>query len=102
MELMNVFLTMCSFEKQFFLSTCSWMGGDRDGVTPEVTRDACLLARMIAANLYYSQIEDLMFELSMWRCSDELRVRADELHRSSKKDAEHYIGMCSVSVSYGY
>ncbi|KAK8710099.1 hypothetical protein V6N13_145439 [Hibiscus sabdariffa] len=72
----------------------SWMGGDRDGnprVTPEVTRDVCLLARMMAANLYFSQIEDLMFELSMWRSSDELRVRADELHRSSKKDAKHYI-----------
>ncbi|KAH7544034.1 hypothetical protein ACOSQ2_031308 [Xanthoceras sorbifolium] len=73
----------------------SWMGGDRDGnprVTPEVTRDVCLLARMMAANLYYSQIEDLMFELSMWRCSDELRVRADVLHRSSKRDAaKHYI-----------
>ncbi|GJM98232.1 hypothetical protein PR202_ga15221 [Eleusine coracana subsp. coracana] len=43
----------------------SWMGGDRDGnprVTPEVTRDVCLLARMMAANLYFSQIEDLMFE----------------------------------------
>ncbi|MCO5572711.1 hypothetical protein L7F22_026470 [Adiantum nelumboides] len=43
----------------------SWMGGDRDGnprVTPEVTRDVCLLARLMAANLYYSQIEDLMFE----------------------------------------
>ncbi|CAM8987156.1 unnamed protein product [Rhodiola kirilowii] len=51
------------------------MGGDRDGnprVTPEVTRDVCLLARMMAANMYYSQIEDLMFELSMWRCTDEL------------------------------
>ncbi|KAH7533191.1 hypothetical protein FEM48_Zijuj04G0104000 [Ziziphus jujuba var. spinosa] len=72
----------------------SWMGGDRDGnprVTPEVTRDVCLLARMMAANLYFSQIEDLMFELSMWRCNDELRARADELHRSSKKDAKHYI-----------
>ncbi|XP_038985538.1 LOW QUALITY PROTEIN: SCAR-like protein 2 [Phoenix dactylifera] len=72
----------------------SWMGGDRDGnprVTPEVTRDVCLLARMMAANLYFSQIEDLMFELSMWRCSDELRVRAIELHQSSKKDSKHYI-----------
>ncbi|CAL5200317.1 unnamed protein product [Lathyrus oleraceus] len=72
----------------------SWMGGDRDGnprVTPEVTRDVCLLARMMAANLYFSQIEDLMFELSMWRCNDELRVKADELHRSSKRDAKHYI-----------
>nr|AOW69137.1 phosphoenolpyruvate carboxylase [Suaeda aralocaspica]APC57591.1 phosphoenolpyruvate carboxylase 2 [Suaeda aralocaspica] len=72
----------------------SWMGGDRDGnprVTPEVTRDVCLLARMMAANLYFSQIEDLMFEISMFRCSDELRVRADELHTSSRKDAKHYI-----------
>jgi hypothetical protein len=31
-------------------------------------------------------------QLSMWRCNDELRSRADELHRSSKKDAKHYIG----------
>lgn len=72
----------------------SWMGGDRDGnprVTPEVTRDVCMLARMMAAKLYYSQIEDLMFELSMWRCSDELRIRAEELYQSSKKDAKHYI-----------
>ncbi|CAL0322565.1 unnamed protein product [Lupinus luteus] len=72
----------------------SWMGGDRDGnprVTPEVTRDVCLLARMMAANLYFSQIEDLMFELSMWRCNGELRVRADELHGYSKRDAKHYI-----------
>ncbi|KAM3396014.1 phosphoenolpyruvate carboxylase [Capsicum galapagoense] len=72
----------------------SWMGGDRDGnprVTPEVTRDVCLLARMMAANLYYSQIDDLMFELSMWRCNDELRVWADELHRSLKRDEKHYI-----------
>ena len=32
------------------------------------------------------------WQLSMWRCNDELRVRADELLRSSKKDAKHYIG----------
>ncbi|KAJ3695358.1 hypothetical protein LUZ60_000735 [Juncus effusus] len=72
----------------------SWMGGDRDGnprVTPEVTRDVCLLARLMAANLYYSQIEDLMFELSMWRCTEEVRQRSDLLHASSKKDTKHYI-----------
>ncbi|KAL6140747.1 hypothetical protein ACLB2K_059043 [Fragaria x ananassa] len=73
----------------------SWMGGDRDGnprVTPEVTRDVCLLARMMAANLYYSQIENLMFELSMWRCSAELLARAHELHKCSRKEhAKHYI-----------
>lgn len=32
-------------------------------VTPEVTRDVCLLARLMAANLYFSQIEELMFEV---------------------------------------
>jgi phosphoenolpyruvate carboxylase len=32
-------------------------------VTPEVTRDVCLLARLMAANLYFGQIEDLMFEV---------------------------------------
>ncbi|KAJ0700895.1 putative phosphoenolpyruvate carboxylase [Helianthus annuus] len=72
----------------------SWMGGDRDGnprVTPEVTRDVCLLARMMAANMYFSQIEDLMFELSMWRCSNELRVRAEEIYRSARRDVKHYI-----------
>nr|AAG42288.1 phosphoenolpyruvate carboxylase [Chloris gayana] len=71
----------------------SWMGGDRDGnprVTPEVTRDVCLLARMMAANLYVSSIEDLMFELSMWRCNDELRARADE-HLASRETKKHYI-----------
>ncbi|CAM6128897.1 unnamed protein product [Calypogeia fissa] len=72
----------------------SWMGGDRDGnprVTPEVTRDVCLLARLMAANLYFAQIEDLMFEVSMWRCSDELRARAVALEAFNKKDAKHYI-----------
>ncbi|KAM3348095.1 hypothetical protein ACQJBY_021794 [Aegilops geniculata] len=73
----------------------SWMGGDRDGnprVTPEVTRDVCLLARMMAANMYFSKMGSLMFELSMWRCNDELRARADELHRlSSRKYAKYYI-----------
>nr|GMD36731.1 phosphoenolpyruvate carboxylase-like [Ipomoea batatas] len=46
---------------------------------------------MMAANMYFSQIEDLMFELSMWRCSEELRGRADDLHRTSKRDVKHYI-----------
>ncbi len=32
-------------------------------MTPEVTRDVCLLARLMAANLYFAQIDDLMFEV---------------------------------------
>jgi hypothetical protein len=35
----------------------------------------------------------------MWRCSDELRARADELHRSSKKDAKHYIGKFGLVIN---
>ncbi|GMP22905.1 hypothetical protein CsSME_00000708 [Camellia sinensis var. sinensis] len=92
--LKNIGINECVPYNAPLIQFSSWMGGDRDGnprVTPEVTQDVCLLARMMAANLHYSQIEDLMFELSMWRCSDELRVRAEELHRSSKRDAKHYI-----------
>uniref|UniRef100_A0A0D3EKY4 phosphoenolpyruvate carboxylase n=1 Tax=Oryza barthii TaxID=65489 RepID=A0A0D3EKY4_9ORYZ len=50
-------------------------GAGNPRVTPEVTRDVCLLARMMAANMYFSKMADLMFELSMWRCNDELRAR---------------------------
>lgn len=47
-----------------YLNICLiWTAGN-PRVTPEVTRDVCLLARMMAANLYFSQIEDLMFEVS--------------------------------------
>ncbi|KAJ7231706.1 hypothetical protein O6H91_Y456700 [Diphasiastrum complanatum] len=80
----------------------SWMGGDRDGnprVTPEVTRDVCLLARLMAANLYFSQVEDLMFELSMWRCTDELRARVRALEAGSKKDTKHYKGTLGVDIA---
>ncbi|KAG0558515.1 hypothetical protein M758_10G031500 [Ceratodon purpureus] len=72
----------------------SWMGGDRDGnprVTPDVTRDVCLLARLMATNLYFTQIEDLMFELSMWRCSDELKARVMKIESLQRKEAKHYI-----------
>lgn len=57
----------------------SWMGGDRDGnprVTPRVTRDVCLMARWMAADLYLKEIEALRSELSMNQCSDELRAMA--------------------------
>ena len=45
----------------------SWIGGDRDGnpnVTPEVTRQACLLARWMAADLYLREVDALRIELS--------------------------------------
>ncbi len=60
----------------------SWIGGDRDGnpsVTPHVTRDACLLARRIAAKLYLQELDALRAELSMHRASQELRDRVGDV-----------------------
>lgn len=74
----------------------SWMGGDRDGnpnVTPEVTREVCLLARWEAANLYYHELNALYYELSMVKCNDELRARvgknAQEPYRELLREVRH-------------
>ncbi len=53
----------------------SWMGGDRDGnpnVTPELTAEACLLSRWMAAELYFDELGLLHDELSMAGGSAEL------------------------------
>lgn len=55
----------------------SWMGGDRDGnprVKPETTEKACWMARWMAADLYSREITHLRDDLSLNRCSEELRV----------------------------
>ena len=52
----------------------SWMGGDRDGnpnVTAEVTADVIRLARWMAADLYLRDVEELLSQLSMAKCTDE-------------------------------
>ena len=59
----------------------SWIGGDRDGnpsVTPEVTRQACLLSRWAAADLYHKEIDALREELSLASASSELRERVGD------------------------
>ena len=56
----------------------SWMGGDRDGnpyVKADTTRDVVINARLAAVNAFFNAIEELMFELSIWRCNDEFQVR---------------------------
>jgi phosphoenolpyruvate carboxylase len=61
----------------------SWIGGDRDGnpnITPEVTRQACLLARWMAADLYGREIEGLRHELSMTVATPELCTAAGDAH----------------------
>jgi phosphoenolpyruvate carboxylase len=55
----------------------SWIGGDRDGnpnVTPEVTRQACLLHRWMAASLYLREIDALRDELSMSAASAAMKA----------------------------
>jgi phosphoenolpyruvate carboxylase len=54
----------------------SWMGGDRDGnpnVTPQTTLTVCRLARWMAADLYHREVRRLRDDLSLNRCSAELR-----------------------------
>jgi phosphoenolpyruvate carboxylase len=61
----------------------TWIGGDRDGnpaVTPEVTRQTCLLGRWMAADLYFREVDRLRAELSMTRCGEELRARVGDTH----------------------
>ncbi len=48
------------------ITTYNLAGNPR--VTPEVTREVCLLARMMATDLYFARIEDLMFEVKYHRC----------------------------------
>jgi len=60
----------------------SWMGGDRDGnpyVTATCTRDSVYLARLQATTLYFKAIEQLIFDLAMWRCSPSFRKVVDEI-----------------------
>jgi phosphoenolpyruvate carboxylase len=58
----------------------SWMGGDRDGnpfVTHSITREVLLLSRWKAADLYLRDINELISELSMTKCNDEVRKLAE-------------------------
>lgn len=57
----------------------SWLGGDRDGnafVTADVTRECAMLARMEGINLYFREVERLMNELAVWRCTNSFAERA--------------------------
>ncbi|HGF7200737.1 phosphoenolpyruvate carboxylase [Vibrio cholerae] len=61
----------------------SWMGGDRDGnpfVTHTITREVLLLSRWKAADLYLTDINELVSELSMTKCNETVRALAGEEH----------------------
>jgi phosphoenolpyruvate carboxylase len=65
------------------VSFVSWMGGDRDGnpnVTAEVTAEVLLLSRWQAVDLYLGDINHLIEELSMTRCTDALRELSGNGH----------------------
>ncbi|MFZ5560944.1 MAG: phosphoenolpyruvate carboxylase [Pseudomonadota bacterium] len=67
----------------------SWMGGDRDGnpnVTHAVTREVILLARWMAADLFWRDIDALRASLSMEACTPELRARAGQGSREPYRD----------------
>ena len=56
------------------------MGGDRDGnpnVQPNTTRDVAIWCRLSAVNLYFTTVQNLMFDLSLWRCSKEMKQYAE-------------------------
>ncbi len=59
------------------------MGGDRDGnpfVKADTTRDVVINARLAAVNAFFTAIEELMFELSIWRCNPEMQARLSSAH----------------------
>ncbi|EOW9330321.1 TPA: phosphoenolpyruvate carboxylase [Vibrio cholerae] len=61
----------------------SWMCGDRDGnpfVTHTITREVLLLSRWKAADLYLTDINELVSELSMTKCNETVRALAGEEH----------------------
>lgn len=61
----------------------SWMGGDRDGnpfVSAKVTEEVLLLSRWKAADLYLTDIEQLISELSMTDCNETVRNMAKDAH----------------------
>ena len=65
------------------VSFVSWMGGDRDGnpnVTATITSEVLLLSRWQAADLYLSDITNLLEELSMTRCNEQLRQLSGGAH----------------------
>lgn len=71
----------------------SWIGGDRDGnpnVTANVTGQACLLSRWMAADLYLREIDALRSELSMSSGSEELHaaVRSGRERLPSSADSD--------------
>lgn len=62
------------------VTVASWMGGDRDGnpfVTASVTEQVVLISRWRGANLYYNEVDKLMWELSTSECTPKLQAEVN-------------------------
>lgn len=81
----------------------SWMGGDRDGnpnVTAKVTREVLLLARWKAADLFLNDINSLISELSMNRCSDAVRALVGEEREPYRAVLKDVRGLLQNTLQY--
>ncbi|MBD1575726.1 phosphoenolpyruvate carboxylase [Vibrio sp. S11_S32] len=61
----------------------NWMGGDRDGnpnVTHPITQEVLLLSRWKAADLFLGDIQELITELSIVQCNQQVRDLAGDAH----------------------
>ncbi len=70
----------------------SWMGGDRDGnpfVTHDITEEVLHLSRWKAADLYFNDIQELVSELSMTKCNDQVRELAGDEHEPYRAILKH-------------
>ncbi|KAL6776785.1 PEPCL1 [Auxenochlorella protothecoides x Auxenochlorella symbiontica] len=82
----------------------AWMGGDRDGnpfVTAATTRDVVLGARLSATMLLQSQISRLVYELSVWRASDELTAAAARILEARKDGLYAHTTRESYETEFG-
>lgn len=88
------------------VSVGSWMGGDRDGnpyVTGEVTLQTITLGRWRASDLYFSEVNKLMWELSVSKCTGELSEYARKLIEAAEKtnNREFFFGnLCPQDEPY--
>ncbi|RBM42240.1 phosphoenolpyruvate carboxylase [Vibrio tarriae] len=79
----------------------SWMGGDRDGnpfVTHTITREVLLLSRWKAADLYLTDINELISELSMTKCNEAVRVLAGEEHEPYRAILKQLRGLLQETI----
>lgn len=92
---------MLPLDARLFLFS-SWAGGDRDGnpfVTPQVTREVVAINRYRAAVLYLSEIEHLLFDLSVHYGSDELTAYNAALAKAQEAK-ETNVGSEKANLKY--